>query len=214
MKWRILFFLLTVAAARTVQAQGIYGPHPYDEIFRKYSKRFFGVGFDWRIFKAQAMTESNLNPQARSRVGAQGVMQIMPSTFKEIQSKNPELEGVDDPRWNIAAGIYYDRRLWNSWSEHRTNQDRIRFMFGSYNAGRTTILKAKQTATQDGLDSQAWENVESVAPKVPRWRHEETLTYIRRIGSSYGALSKRTGFAGFLSETESSAKREEPQPGP
>ncbi|MBP6775074.1 MAG: transglycosylase SLT domain-containing protein, partial [Gemmatimonadaceae bacterium] len=54
----------------------------YDPIFRKYSKRYFSVAFDWRHFKAQAMAESDLNPKARSRVGARGLMQLMPSTYQ------------------------------------------------------------------------------------------------------------------------------------
>ncbi|HEX6053559.1 MAG TPA: transglycosylase SLT domain-containing protein, partial [Gemmatimonadaceae bacterium] len=52
----------------------------YDHVFRKYSKRYFGVGYDWRIFKAQALAESEMNPNARSWVGARGLMQLMPST--------------------------------------------------------------------------------------------------------------------------------------
>ena len=67
-------------------------------------------------------------------------------------------------------------------------------MFGSYNAGRRTILTARATAEQDGLDAKVWENVETVAPKVPRWRHEETLNYIRRIRSNYQLLSARSAF--------------------
>ena len=49
----------------------------YDPIFRKYTKRYFGVGTDWRWFKAQGMAESDLTPGARSRVGARGIMQLM-----------------------------------------------------------------------------------------------------------------------------------------
>ena len=83
----------------------------YDSHFKKYSKRFFGVGFDWRYFKAQAVAESNLREDVRSPVGAIGVMQIMPRTFAEIQRKNPTIAGsVEQPRWNIAAGIQYDRQ--------------------------------------------------------------------------------------------------------
>ena len=44
----------------------------YDDTFRKYGKRFFGVAFDWRLFKAQAITESNLDTAATSWVGARG----------------------------------------------------------------------------------------------------------------------------------------------
>jgi membrane-bound lytic murein transglycosylase F len=56
----------------------------YDKYFLKYSKRYFGPGFDWHYFKAQAVAESRLQADARSRVGAVGVMQIMPRTFEEI----------------------------------------------------------------------------------------------------------------------------------
>ncbi|MEE2964240.1 MAG: hypothetical protein VX427_08870, partial [Acidobacteriota bacterium] len=38
----------------------------YDQYFSKYSKRFFGVGFDWYYFKAQALAESTLDEDARS----------------------------------------------------------------------------------------------------------------------------------------------------
>ena len=57
----------------------------YDMHFSKYSKRYFGVGFDWRYFKAQAVAESNLREDARSWAGAEGLMQIMPRTFQEIR---------------------------------------------------------------------------------------------------------------------------------
>lgn len=199
MKFALVAAFLLASAVES-PAQTLARHDRYDEIFRKYSKQYFGVGFDWRIFKAQGITESNLRPDARSWVGALGIMQLMPSTFKEIQTRNPELTDVNDPRWNIAAGIYYNRNLWNTWSEHEQVRDRMRFMFGSYNAGRTTILKAKNTAAQDRLDPRTWESVESVAPKVPRWRYEETLNYIRRIQSNYsslahpGKVSRGTGY--------------------
>ena len=84
----------------------------YDDTFRKYSKRFFGVAYDWRRFKAQGITESNLNPGATSWVGARGIMQLMPSTFQAIQSRNPLFTSIDDVEWNIAAGVMHDRELW------------------------------------------------------------------------------------------------------
>jgi len=153
----------------------------YDDTFRKYAQRFFGPGYDWRLFKAQAMAESNLDMNAKSWVGARGLMQLMPSTFKEVRSKNPEIGSIDKPEWNIAAGIYYDRQLWRQWHDQQGEGGCKSFMLGSYNAGRGTLLRAQGVARLKTLDPAVWESIETVAPEVPRWRHEETLTYVKRI---------------------------------
>ena len=208
MKLAVMFLLLTVCATSARAQQGV--PNTYDDVFRKYSKQYFGVGFDWKVFKAQAMAESNLNPHARSWVGAKGVMQLMPATYAEIQSKNPDMGDINDPRWNIAAGIYYDRQLWRSWTDPASITDRISFVLSSYNAGRGTILKAQDTAAQEGLDSRTWINVETVAPRVPRWRHVETIGYVRRIQSFYDLLSQRSGFERLLAMPEPSSAVTQP----
>jgi membrane-bound lytic murein transglycosylase F len=163
----------------------------YDDTFRKYSKRYFGVGYDWRTFKAQAMTESNLNPDAKSWVGARGIMQLMPSTFAEIQTRNTGFQSIDDQEWNIAAGIYYDRQLWRLWRDSVDLADHERFMFASYNAGRVPLLRAQTLARLRALDPRLWGSVTMVAPEVPRWRHAETLTYVERIGANLQRLDAR-----------------------
>jgi soluble lytic murein transglycosylase-like protein len=160
----------------------------YDSYFRKYSKRYFGVGFDWQYFKAQGMAESELNAAARSYVGARGVMQLMPSTYQEIQSKRPEFQSIDDPEWNIAAGIMHDRYLWHLWEPVVPDSERPRFMFGSYNAGEGTITRATVAAHAKQLDESRWPNIELVAPEVPRWRYRETIGYVKKIDRNYGAL--------------------------
>jgi hypothetical protein len=85
----------------------------YDQHFKTFTKMFFGDTMDWRIFKAQAIIESRLKIDAKSHVGAHGLMQIMPRTYKEIQEKNSLFKGksITDPKWNIAAGIYYNSYL-------------------------------------------------------------------------------------------------------
>jgi len=133
-------------------------PHPdrYDDTFRKYSKRYFGPGYDWRVFKAQGMTESNLRETARSRFGACGVMQLLPRTFHEIASQNPDIRrAINDPEWNIAAGISYDRRLWQQWEADSVMEQRREFMFASYNACRGTILGAQSVARSRQLDARS-----------------------------------------------------------
>ncbi len=161
----------------------------FDAIFRKYTKRYFGAGFDWRYFKAQGMAESDLDSLAHSSVGARGVMQLMPSTFQEIQSKRPEFESIDSPEWNIAAGIMHDRYLWRLWEPKVADVNRPPFMFGSYNAGEGTIARATATARGMSLDDSQWTSVETVGPQVPRWRYRETIEYVRKIAANYRRLA-------------------------
>lgn len=161
----------------------------YDEHFRKYSKRYFGVNKDWRWFKAQAIAESNLDANAKSWVAARGIMQIMPKTFADLQKKNPEFASIDEPRWNIAAGIYYDSTLWRRYDVLGDEQQRRHFMFGAYNAGPATITRARQAAASAGHDSNQWSSLAAVAPQVPSWRHRETLGYVERIQKFYAELA-------------------------
>ena len=163
----------------------------YDAAFRRYSKRYFGVGFDWRYFKAQAMAESDLVPGARSAVGARGLMQLMPSTFQAIATNRPSFTSIDDPEWNIAAGILHDRDLWRLWGPAIPEPQRPDFMFGSYNAGEGPITRAAAMARAKQLDHTLWPSIELVAPAVPRWRYRETLGYVRKIETNYGVLRTR-----------------------
>jgi membrane-bound lytic murein transglycosylase MltF len=161
----------------------------YDSYFKKYTKRYFGVGFDWKIFKAQGMAESGLTPTAKSWVGARGIMQLMPSTYQAISSHRPEMTAIDDPQWNIAAGIMHDRDMWTLWRDSVPDDDRWRFMFGGYNAGEGTIFRAQGVARASKLNERTWPNIESVAPNVPRWRYKETLGYVHTIQENRKRLS-------------------------
>jgi soluble lytic murein transglycosylase-like protein len=181
---RLAVALLLALAAPPLSAQ--HRPSDrYDPTFRKYSKRYFGPGWDWRYFKAQAMAESDLNPAAKSWVGARGLMQLMPTTFQAIQSKRPELASIDDPEWNIAAGIMHDRYLWRLWKNHGSDEERRACMFASYNAGEGTLARAHNAARTEQLDDMTWTSIERIAPKVQRWRYRETLGYVGRIQANY-----------------------------
>ena len=158
----------------------------YDPTFRKYTKRYFGPAFDWKYFKAQGMAESGLDSTAKSWVGARGVMQLMPSTYRDIASHRPEFGTIDQPEWNIAAGIMHDRYLWTLYQKDIADDERHRFMFASYNAGEGTINRAITMARASGPP--VWSNVEQIAPTVGRWRYTETLGYVRRIDSAYARL--------------------------
>jgi soluble lytic murein transglycosylase-like protein len=177
------------ALARTAEErQNQRATERYDPIFRKYAKRYFGVGTDWRWFKAQGMAESDLTPGARSRVGARGIMQLMPSTYGQIRTALPQFGAIDNPEWNIAAGILHDRDLWTLWKPDVDESERWPFMFAGYNAGEGTIIRARKTAAAAKLNDGAWPNIETVAPRVERWRYTETLDYVRKIRAYRDAL--------------------------
>lgn len=180
--WVLVAGLLLVRPAAGMAFESYNRLVRYDQYFKKYSKRFFGVGFGWQFFKAQAVAESHLKPDARSAVGAAGIMQIMPRTYEEIRRKNPYIRGHRlQPRWNIAAGIYYDRTLWKVWKAERPFMDRVRFMFGSYNAGKGNILKAQQIAESRGVDPNVWSSIQSSLPQVTGERSRETIRYVDKI---------------------------------
>jgi len=148
----------------------------FDPLFRKYTKHYFGAHFDWHWFKAQGIAESGLDPAAKSPMGARGIMQILPATYQEIRSKNPFLANIEDPRWNIAAAIFYDRQLYRKWKQQHDIQtsERLKFAFGSYNAGYGNMLKAYRRAADRHDEVRRWEHLAPFAPS-------ETRRYVSRI---------------------------------
>jgi soluble lytic murein transglycosylase-like protein len=117
-------------------------------------------------------------------------MQLMPSTYGQIRSAIPRFGTIDNPEWNIAAGILHDRDLWTLYSPDVDELERWHFVFAGYNAGEGTINRARRTALAAKLDNRTWPNIERVAPKVERWRYAETLDYVKRIRANKDSLTK------------------------
>lgn len=150
----------------------------HDIQFQKYTEKFFGRDFDWRLFKSQGFVESRLRQQAKSPRGAKGVMQIMPATYREIQRKNSYFreQAADTASINIAAGIFYDYYLYNRWGEKNVSVEmRMKLMLASYNAGYSRALRAWNKA---GRPEQDWDVVNKHLPK-------ETSNYVSRVISHY-----------------------------
>ncbi|MEJ2622343.1 MAG: transglycosylase SLT domain-containing protein [Candidatus Thiodiazotropha sp.] len=146
----------------------------YDNYFRKYTKHYFGPHIDWHWFKAQGIAESGLRPKVVSPAGAKGIMQILPATYQEIKQDNPHFTHIEEPRWNIAAGIYYDRMLYRKWKKGLPTEERLAFALGSYNAGYGNVLRAYRKAKESRGEVKSWLQVEDHAPG-------ETRRYVRRI---------------------------------
>jgi membrane-bound lytic murein transglycosylase F len=178
----VMIALLTMSLLAVPEAEGLDGANRYDRYFAKYTERIFGPDFDWRYFKAQALAESTMRPDARSPKGALGIMQLMPCTFEEVVRENPWIEGdIHDPEWNIAAGICYNRALWKIWDGERPFEERLSFMFGAYNAGKGTILEAQEIALQQGLNARSWSVVEKTLPQVIGSGGGQIIAYVERV---------------------------------
>lgn len=147
--------------------------------FQKYGKDY---SFDPLMLAAQGFQESQLNQKARSHVGAIGIMQVMPSTGKQLNVGN-----IQEPESNIHAGTKYMDQLMTRYfpDAHFSESNRPLFAFASYNAGPGNIAKMRKEAAARGLDPDKWfNNVEIVvAEKIGI----ETTTYVRNIFKYYAA---------------------------
>ena len=107
----------------------------------------------------------------------------MPETFEEIKYKNASIKGSSQqPKWNIAAGICYDRAIWKIWKAKRPFADKLGFMFGSYNAGKVNILKAQKLAEKNGMNPNLWGSIKKKhGLKVTGSHSKETIGYVDKI---------------------------------
>jgi membrane-bound lytic murein transglycosylase MltF len=148
-------------------------------LFEKYGERY---RFDPLMLAAQGYQESKLNQDARSRVGAIGVMQIMPATGKALHVGDVHLL---EP--NVHAGAKFMDQLMTKYFPDAGFDDvnRTLFSFASYNAGAANIAKMREAAAKSGLDPDQWfNNVEVV---TARRIGIETTTYVRNIYKYYVA---------------------------
>jgi membrane-bound lytic murein transglycosylase MltF len=147
------------------------------EYFKKYGDKY---DVDWLLMAAQGYQESQLNQNVRSKVGAIGVMQVMPATGKEL--KVGDIRQVEP---NIHGGIKYMRWMIDNYygKEPMTKLDKALFAFASYNAGAGRISGLRREAARRGLNPNVWfHNVEYVAAEKIG---AETVTYVSNIYKYY-----------------------------
>ncbi|MDX1776847.1 MAG: lytic transglycosylase domain-containing protein [Desulfobulbales bacterium] len=106
---------------RKVAVYGRYGKH-----IKSAAERY---GLDPELIRAIIKVESNFNPNAVSKKGAMGLMQLMPETAREMQVKAPF-----EARDNIMGGSRYLRKMLNMF-----NGD-LRLGLAAYNSGPTRVL--------------------------------------------------------------------------
>lgn len=138
--------------------------HPvhYAELVSESAAEF---GVPRSVIFAVIRTESSFRPDAVSRVGATGLVQLMPDTFNWLLSKTGEsytLEDLWDPAVNIRYGTMLLAVLYEEFGQWNT-------AYAAYNAGlnRVRLWLADPDVSQDG---------ELVAIPYP-----ETENYVKKV---------------------------------
>ena len=149
------------------------------DLFEKYGEKY---GFDPLMLAAQGFQESGLNQNAKSHVGAIGLMQIMPATGADL--KVGDIHQIEP---NIHGGAKYMDQLMTRYFPDAKFSEEVRplFAFAAYNAGPGNISRMRKEAAKRGLNPDKWfNNVELVtAEKIGI----ETTTYVRNIYKYYAA---------------------------
>jgi soluble lytic murein transglycosylase-like protein len=134
----------------------------YDSLIRYYAEQ---NNLDWLQIKAQIRAESAFDPSAVSRVGAKGLGQFMPATWKEWSANVGPGADPCNPEYNIIAMCAYMR-----WLLKQFNQD-LRHALAAYNWGIGNMKKLLASKT-DGIP---W------VSGLP----DETKKYLIRINGYY-----------------------------
>ena len=98
---------------------------PYAEIIASAAEAH---GVNPMLVSALIQVESGYRPSARSRKGAMGLMQLMPSTAREYKVRNPF-----EPKANIEAGIKHLKTLLDRFPSS------VELALAAYNAGPSAV---------------------------------------------------------------------------
>ena len=108
--------------------RGSFTPEQVDAAIDQAAARH---NLDPNLVRAVVKVESNFNPNAVSRKGAMGLMQLMPSTARQLNVSNPF-----DPEQNVDAGVRHLKALLQN---YRGN---VSLTLAAYNAGEGAVARS------------------------------------------------------------------------
>ncbi|MCL2372416.1 MAG: lytic transglycosylase domain-containing protein [Defluviitaleaceae bacterium] len=158
-----VFVMAALATVALFMAVSIRFPIRYLEIIEANAGEL-----ETSLILAVIMAESSFRPQAQSHAGAQGLMQLMPSTAEwlaQLMGKTDFTpEDVWQPETNIAMGSFYLNWLLNNYNGN------INIALAAYNAGqgRVNSWLSDSATSQDGIN-------------LDRIPFQETYNYLNRV---------------------------------
>jgi membrane-bound lytic murein transglycosylase F len=122
----------------------------WDDLIKKTGNE---IGWDWRLLASLICQESRFDPDVESWAGAYGLMQIMPKTGEKFG-----LDITSSPVNNIKAGALYIESLQSIFKDKIPDEnERMKFILASYNAGPGHVLDAMKLTGKNGMDPQKWD---------------------------------------------------------
>jgi membrane-bound lytic murein transglycosylase F len=165
----------------------------YSPFIKAAAKKY---GFDWRLIAAQIYQESHLNPRAKSRAGARGLMQLLPRTASSL-----DVNDIYNPVENINGGVRYLKKLYDRFDKADAT-NRLLIALAAYNVGQGHVQDARNLAVRRNLDPNSWESLAQTLPllryrkyykkaKYGYCRGTEPVKYIKQIMIYYDILKRQ-----------------------
>ena len=161
---------------------------PYDSLIRAWADT---LGWDWHMLAALIYKESRFHIEARSQMGAEGLMQLRPRTSMLFGCTD-----ALDPAQNIGAGARLLMSLRSRYSKTASGEELTKYTLAAYNAGTGRIKDCISHARHLGVDVSRWENVAEVIPQMQddsiaslghislgRFNGRETVSFVRQVYS-------------------------------
>lgn len=195
----LVVFALRTMQSRVAQAEDEesepYILSPYDKMFREVGDHY---DIDWCLLSAIARVESEFDPNAVSRSGAVGIMQVMPRVALNM---GVQRDSLFNPYicTTVAAQLLHENIDMLNLSSNIDASEQLKFLLACYNAGYSRISDARRLARFFQDKSDEWYTVSGYLELLAEEEYhthevvnggayygsEETISYVNKVMRTY-----------------------------